>query len=184
MARNCWRSPRKFRSRPTRWPSRSNRRTSHPTPPAEARSKAPPCWCRNARPTNKLVPRRPEALRASCHEERVLRRAAALVCQRPGLQGFQELLDQTLRRLIVEVALVVEAVLRLRDHHLGLVDGEHVEEDADLAQVILRSRRAEHAAARAHHGNRLAVERLVRRARGPVDRVLENTRDRVVVFRG
>src|SRR5256885_12954430 len=49
-------------------------------------------------------------------------RAAALQHERPGLQGFQELLDQALGGLVGEIALGIEAVLRLRDHHLGLVD--------------------------------------------------------------
>ena len=48
--------------------------------------------------------------------------------------------------------------------------------------MILRPGRAEPPGAGAQNRDGLAVERLLRRARSPVDRVLQHARDRVVVF--
>ena len=74
-------------------------------------------------------------------------------------------------------------VWRLADQHLGLVERVHVEKDAAAAQIVLRPCGAGHSGAGAHDRHGLAGERLIGRARGPVDRVLQHPGDRVVVFR-
>ena len=42
-----------------------------------------------------------------------------------------------------QISLRVEPLGGVADHHLRLVDGEHVEEDHHLTQVVLRPRRAD-----------------------------------------
>ena len=77
------------------------------------------------------------------------------------------------RGLIDEVAVSVELLRRLEalDKDLGLVEEVEVDEDADLAQVVLRARGAA-ATASADDRRRLVVPD-VRRARSPVDGVLQ-----------
>src|SRR5579863_5594243 len=82
----------------------------------------------------------------------------------PIAERDKELREQVARRLVGEAALGVELVLRLSDQYFRLIDRQHVEEDAGLAQVILRARRAPESGGGAHDGDRLAIERLIRRA--------------------
>ena len=85
----------------------------------------------------------------------------------PVAQRDEQLADELARRLVGEVAVGVELVLRLADHHLGPVQRHGVEEDQHLAQMVLRPRRAEEAGARPHDGDGLRLERLVRGPRRP-----------------
>ena len=85
--------------------------------------------------------------------------------------------------LVDEPAVAVELLGARPTGDLDLGDagahrGEH------LAELGLCPDRAEHAGARADHGDRLPAEVVGReRARAPVERVLERARDRRVVFR-
>src|SRR5690348_7232910 len=90
--------------------------------------------------------------------------------------------DELARRLIGELALGVELVLSLWDHHLGPVHHQSVQEHEALPQMMLRPPGAENTGARTHQPDRLTVEWLLRRARGPVDRVLQHAGNRVVVL--
>ncbi|HEX8138213.1 MAG TPA: hypothetical protein VF544_11530 [Pyrinomonadaceae bacterium] len=48
--------------------------------------------------------------------------------------------DELFRRVIRQIPLRVKPLCGVANHHLRLVDGEHVEEDHHLAQVILSAR--------------------------------------------
>src|SRR5205814_8226987 len=90
--------------------------------------------------------------------------------------------DEAARRLVGEIALCVEFGLRLTDQNLGLVQRMHIEEDAASAQIVLRASAAGHAGGRTDDRAWLAGEGLIGWARGPVDRVLQHARHRVIVF--
>jgi hypothetical protein len=102
--------------------------------------------------------------------------------ERESLQRQEHLGDLVLGVRVDEVAVVVELAGRLvrPGEHLGLVDEVEVEEDADLADVVLRAA-APRPARRAEDGGG-PVAPAVGRARPPVQRVLERARDGVVVL--
>jgi hypothetical protein len=102
---------------------------------------------------------------------------------RPFDEVVEELADEHLRLLVRQVPVCVEPLRGVADHYLGLVDGEHVEEDHHLPHVVLRPRRADDADGGAHDGGGLTIPSAVAvGARRPVYRVLEHARDRVVVL--
>src|SRR5215204_1709298 len=101
----------------------------------------------------------------------------------PGCEVGHHVPDEALCGLVEQVALGVEFGVRLADQHLGLVDRVHVEKDAAAPQIVLGAGAAGHAGGGAEDRDGLAGERLVGRARSPVDRVLQDARHRVVVFR-
>ena len=92
--------------------------------------------------------------------------------------------DLPARRLVGEPA--VRELLDLEvDHDLGLHQGDRLEEDEHLAQVVLHAPGAERPQGGSHDGHRLAAEGLILgRAGDPVDRVLQHPGDRVVVLGG
>ena len=82
-----------------------------------------------------------------------------------------------------QIPVRIETLVGVGDHHLRLVDGEHVEEDHHLAQVVLSARRPNRSDRGAHDCCRLAIPRAVTvRPRRPVNRVLKHAGDGVVVF--
>src|SRR5216683_1900091 len=100
----------------------------------------------------------------------------------PADQRYHQVADQVLRDLVQQIALGVEFGLRLADQHLGLVQGVHVEKDAAAAQIVLGARAAGHPGRGADDRAGLAGKRLVGRTRGPVDRVFQDARHRIIVF--
>src|SRR6266567_8392876 len=100
----------------------------------------------------------------------------------PADEGGHQITDQVLGDLIQQIPLGVEFGLRLADQHLGLVERVHVEKDAAAAQIILGARTAGHPGRGADDRAGLAGKGLVGRARGPVDRVLQHARHRIIVF--
>src|ERR1700731_155230 len=98
----------------------------------------------------------------------------------PFLEVYKHVADEPARRVVGQSARGIEFGLRLADQHLGLVQRVHVEKDAAAAQVVLRARSAGHAGAGTHDSHGLAGKGLIGRARGPVDRVLQDAGHRVV----
>src|SRR5205085_1804881 len=101
---------------------------------------------------------------------------------RPGGERSHHIADETARRLVGEITVGVEFGLRLTDQHLRLIDRVHVKEHHAAAQIALCAGAAGHACRGAHDCAWLPSERLIGRARGPIDRILQHTRHRVVVF--
>src|SRR3984957_19520159 len=97
------------------------------------------------------------------------------------LEAGELRLDHVDRDLILELERRGIELLRRKTHdHLGAAEPHDVDRGERLAQMILRARAAEQATGGRLHRGRLAGERLVLEARGPVDRVLEPARDRPV----
>jgi hypothetical protein len=79
---------------------------------------------------------------------------------------------------------LVEAEIRLGDEHLGQLDHERPRKLERVSQLLLGARRAGEAGRGARDGHGLACEwRRERRARCPVDRVLEHAGKAPVVLR-
>jgi hypothetical protein len=51
----------------------------------------------------------------------------------PSDEIFQELAHQLAASFVGEIALLVEALLRVADHHFGPIDRKHIQEDEGLA---------------------------------------------------
>src|SRR5262245_22800266 len=78
----------------------------------------------------------------------------------------------------------VELLCRPHDDDLRTGEEQDVAEERDLPQVILRARSSEQAGGGAHHRRRLPREDRSGHPREPVDRVLEDARNREVVLGG
>ena len=97
----------------------------------------------------------------------------------------QQAPDHFLGLFVGEVACGIELLRGVCDHHLGLVDGEHVQEHETLAQVILRAGGALRTTGSAHHRDWLALPGVVAIGAGsPIDGILQDARNGVVIFRG
>src|SRR4051812_2338789 len=93
-------------------------------------------------------------------------------------------LDHILGRLIGELErLLVEFLGRESDEYLGPDEDYGFDGRQRLAQMILHARAAENTAGAGLDRHRLALERVILQTRGPVDRVLQASGDRPVVFR-
>ena len=86
-------------------------------------------------------------------------------------------------RLVLQLALVVEFVLRSTDEDFRRIEYDGVEKNEHRPHVILHARAAERPLRRRLNGNRLVLERLVLQPGRPVDRILERAGDGVIVFR-
>ena len=103
---------------------------------------------------------------------------------RPLHQISYELTNEVLRYLVGQIPRLIKARSSICNHHLRLVDGEHVQRHHDLTQMILRARRADETNRSAHDRRRFAVPRAVSvRPRSPINRVLQHAGNRVVVLR-
>src|SRR6185312_14643093 len=100
----------------------------------------------------------------------------------PVLEPGEQLGQELARGLVGELA-VGELRGRVADEDFGPRQGIGPELDQDPAQVVLDPRAAERPRRAREQRHRLVLEHLVRRARAPVDRVLERPRDREVVLR-
>lgn len=95
----------------------------------------------------------------------------------PALQKFPA--------TFTDVADLVEQSFLRVDECLWLAKSWHIQVSENISQMLLRHCRADRADRRAQHAWGLARPRaLPIRARGVIDRVLENARDRAVVFCG
>src|ERR1043166_289164 len=92
------------------------------------------------------------------------------------------LFDDVARRLVGEHALLrVDLVLHHADEDFRPTEGDRVEKDQALTQVMFHARVAQRTLGRRLDRQRLGGERLVLHARAPVDRVLEHARHGIIV---
>ena len=69
-------------------------------------------------------------------------------------QLLQQPTDQVLGRFIGQISLRIEMFVRLGNHHFWLVNGVHIEEYENLAEVILSASCTQRAYRRSHDRNR------------------------------
>src|SRR5450759_925928 len=100
----------------------------------------------------------------------------------PRHEGLKLRRDGFTSGLVDQSPVGVEGLLSERDHDFRLGERQGFHENERLAKVVLHADRTESAGGCPHDGDRFALERLVRRARRPIDRVLEHARYRVVVL--
>src|SRR4051794_18351443 len=87
---------------------------------------------------------------------------------------FELLLDEIDRRLVLELAGLVELRSTVADENLRLVEGERIEEDQRFAQVVLNARAAERSRRCRLNRDGLADERLIRQTRHPIECILQS----------
>jgi hypothetical protein len=102
---------------------------------------------------------------------------------RPPGQGGKQILQEAGRRGVHQSSFGVESLLGARHQHLRLAQRQGANVRQHLAQMQLGSHRAEVPRAGSHDGHRLAGQWLLRRARRPIDGILEGAADRAVVLR-
>lgn len=83
------------------------------------------------------------------------------VMLRPIHQGFKKPLNMFFGAFIDQIPLSVKALSGVSDHHLGLVDGMHVEKHKHLSQVVLRAGCSNVPNGCAHYRYRFAVPGIV-----------------------
>lgn len=82
--------------------------------------------------------------------------ASLLESSRPCHEILKELTNKAFRRLVDQITLCIKARGSVADHHLRPIERKHIEEDKHLAQVILRSGRADRPDRRSHDRSRLS----------------------------
>src|SRR5215472_14753178 len=98
-------------------------------------------------------------------------------------QRVQQPLDHLTRLCIGQFEICIESLWGVADQDLGTRDGDHIEIEKALAQMILAPRGTEHTRRRSHDRDwfpRPGISAV--RPRAPVDLVLQHTGDREVVF--
>src|SRR6267378_5680068 len=82
-----------------------------------------------------------------------------------------------------QIAVLIESVRSIRDNDLRLIQGKQVESYKDLPQMVLGPSGSDCAERRTHDRRRFPRPGTVPMGpRGPIDRVLQDSRDGVVVL--
>src|SRR3984893_11660134 len=82
-----------------------------------------------------------------------------------------------------QISVLIESMCSIRDNDLRLIEGKQVESYKDLPQMVLGPSGSDCAERRAHDRRRFSRPGAVALGpRGPIDRVLQNSRDGVVVL--
>src|SRR4029077_5762843 len=82
-----------------------------------------------------------------------------------------------------QIAVLIESLCSIRDYDLRLIHGKQVESYKDLPQMALGPSRSDCAERRTHDRPRFPRPGVVPRGpTGPIERVLQGSRDGVVVF--
>src|SRR6185295_17311230 len=79
----------------------------------------------------------------------------------PINKTLEQLANEVFRRFMRQISVSVKPLGSVPDHYLRLVDGEHVEEDHHLPQMVLRPRRPDCSDRSTHNCSRLAIPRAV-----------------------
>src|SRR5262249_4041299 len=118
-----------------------------------------------------------------CTAHGLSRRGLATVLRNEFGEGFELLLKQGTRRLVLQLArLFVEFCGAAADKDFRLVEGERVQKHHHLAQVVLNPRSTQGTGRGRLNGQGLAGEWLIGQARDPVDCVLQSTGQGEIVF--
>src|ERR1700730_5572872 len=82
-----------------------------------------------------------------------------------------------------QISVLIESMCSIRDDDLRLIEGKQVESYEDLPQMVLGPSASDCAQRRSHDRRRFSRPRAVALGpRGPIDRVLQYSRDGIVVL--